>query len=91
MRKMPLWAASVALSLFAVPGTARAQPPATSADAATLAQVLRDEMAQLRRDFESRMTALEQRLATAEGGGASSAGAATTAGPVVGLIPVTSI
>ena len=62
MRGM-LWAAGVAASLVAMPCAVNAQPPNT--DSVAAAQALRDEIEQLRRDFDARLSALEQRLVAA--------------------------
>jgi len=59
--------------------SALAQPPTSAAQNAD-AQTLRDEMAQLRREFEQRMSALESRLAAVDGAQAPAAPAPAAPG-----------
>ncbi|MEO8258678.1 MAG: hypothetical protein ABI868_15120 [Acidobacteriota bacterium] len=63
MRRLTYVCASVTAALLLSPAVARAQ--------AQDAEALRQEIAQLRRDFEARLTALETRLATLPGGQAA--------------------
>jgi hypothetical protein len=64
--------------MASAPAASYAQGAAAAQDPAA-AQALRTEMEQLRRDFEARMTALEQRVVTLEGG--QPPGAAQPAAP----------
>ncbi len=66
MKGVSLLTVACAAGLCGVPTPTWAQASA-SAESAVSAQDVRDEIAQLRREFEARLTALEQRLASVEG------------------------
>jgi hypothetical protein len=78
MRAVPI-AVAVAVFLGGTTGAAVAQTPSPPQSGDV--QALKQEIDQLRRDFEARMAALEARLAAAQGGGLQPAAAPAQAPP----------
>jgi hypothetical protein len=89
MRRVPLVGVAAILGLLGGTAAAYGQAQASPDAAAAQAQALRDEIAQLRRDFDARIAALEQRLAAVESAGAAPATAGAAPGGQPGATPPT--